>query len=152
MTLLALVNLFGAGLLAGEEFAICYAVRTPLATLEPGPHILLRQALIRRLRIVVPAIFVVTFLSGIAALWPEGTGFVFLARCTGLVALFAFLVTTLTATVPINQAVLRWTPAAPPDDWQSTIRRWERLDILRTWVALFAFACFVLAMALPTLR
>jgi uncharacterized membrane protein len=148
MAALALVNLFGAGLLAGEEFVICYGVRAPLASLQSGPHILLRQAFIRRLRVMVPAIFILTFLSGVAAAWLGSPRSVFFARVTGLVALFAFLIVTLA----INQAVLRWNPAAPPDDWQATIRRWERLDILRTWVALFAFACFVLAMALPTLR
>jgi hypothetical protein len=45
-----------AGLLAGEEFVIRYGVRGPLASLDDQPHILLRRALIRPLRVIVPSI------------------------------------------------------------------------------------------------
>jgi hypothetical protein len=64
---LGFVNLFCAGVLAGEEVVICYGVRGPVASLDPQPGILLRQALIRRLRVLVPAIFGLAFVSGIAA-------------------------------------------------------------------------------------
>jgi uncharacterized membrane protein len=146
---IALVNLFGAGLLAGEEFVIRYGVRAPLASMEAGPHILLRQSFIRRLRILVPTIFFVTLLSGIAAVWLGSSGPAFLLRCAGLAALLGFLAVTFGGTVPINQAVLTWNPSAPPDDWLTTIRHWERLDSARTWMALLAFACFAAPMALP---
>ncbi|SRR6266487_2765213 len=63
---LGLVNLFCTGILAGEELVIYYGVRTPLASLDERPQTLLRQALIRRLRILVPAIFVPSILLGVA--------------------------------------------------------------------------------------
>ena len=56
--ILGFANLLGAGLLAGEEFTIRYGVRAPIASLDVRPQIALRQTLIRRLRIVVPTVFV----------------------------------------------------------------------------------------------
>jgi hypothetical protein len=54
---LGFINLLCAGILAGEEFVICYGVRGPVACLGPQPGIQLREALIRRLRVLIPAIF-----------------------------------------------------------------------------------------------
>ena len=143
---LAVANVLTAGLLAGEEFVICYGVRRPLAGLEPPASIELRQALIRRLRVLVPAIFGLAFVTGGAAIaWQGGPASV--ARSAGLVLLLAFAGVTLLGTVPINQAALGWAPAAPPDDWRATVRRWERLDVVRTWLAMGAFALFVVALA-----
>ena len=53
IAIIGFVNLLCVGLLAGEEFAICYGVRVPLASLDDQPHIQLRQALIYRLRVLV---------------------------------------------------------------------------------------------------
>ena len=63
--ILGLVNLFFAGLLAGEEFVVRFGVRGPVASLDVEPQIRLRRALIRRLMIVVPIIFFATLLSTI---------------------------------------------------------------------------------------
>jgi hypothetical protein len=51
--ILSLINVFFAGLLAGEEFVIRFGVRGPLAGLDQRPHIELRKALILTLRILV---------------------------------------------------------------------------------------------------
>ena len=142
---IAIINLIGAGLLAGEELMIRYGVRGPLASLEPQPHILLRQALIRRLRVLVPSLFGLTLLSGVAATALLGVGPGFALRCAGLAALVAFIGVTLAGTVPINQAALAWDAAAPPHSWRATIRRWEQLDDIRTWAALVAFALLLAA-------
>src|SRR4051812_46171455 len=126
--MVGLVNLFCVGILAGEEFVICYGVRAPIASLDQRPHIQLRQALIRSLRVLVPAIFAVTILSGVAVTIVAGFDRGFGFRCTGLLALLTFIVITLTGTVPINEAALTWDPAAPPKNWQALVARWERLD------------------------
>jgi hypothetical protein len=60
------ICVFLAGILAGEEFVIYYGVRVPMANLDEKPQIQLRQALVRRLRVLVPAIFVPTAASGVA--------------------------------------------------------------------------------------
>ncbi len=144
--LLGFANLLGAGILAGEEFIIRYGVRGPLAALEPRPQIELRQALIRRMRIVVPAVFVFTVLSGAASAYFDSRISIQSAiRFAALLALAAFIAITLMGTVPINKATLNWNPVAPPPDWRDRIARWERLDTARTWAALAAFGLFLAA-------
>ncbi len=55
---LEVVNLFCTGIFAGMEFIVCFGVRAPLNVLDEQPHIQVRQAVIRRLRVLVPAAFV----------------------------------------------------------------------------------------------
>jgi uncharacterized membrane protein len=145
---LAVLSTLGAGMLAGEEFVVCYAVRSPLADLEPQPSIQLRQGLIRRLRVLVPSIFGLTALSGTALTIVGGGGPALAARAAGLVLLFVFITVTMLGTVPINQAALSWAPASPPEGWRLMVQRWERLDIVRTWAAILAFCLFALGLAL----
>jgi uncharacterized membrane protein len=54
---------------------------------------------------------------------------------------------TFIGTVPINEALLTWRPDAPPENWKTIIKRWERLDMVRAWAAITAFACFLTAVA-----
>ena len=141
---LGFANLLCAGILAGEEFVICFGVRGPVASLDPQPAIQLRQSLIRRLRVLVPTIFGLAFFSGIAVALLEGTSPGVGLRCAGLLSLVAFIAITLGGTVPINQAALTWVAEAPPQAWRAIISKWERLDTMRTWAAIAAF-CFFLA-------
>ena len=100
---------------------------------------------------LVPAIFAVAFLSAIAATvlagFNTGLGVAFVVRCAGLLVLLTFISVTLLGTVPINQVALTWDPAAPPSNWRELVARWERLDTVRTWLALSAFALFLVAIA-----
>jgi len=146
--MLGFIHLFWVGLLAGEEFTIRYGVRSSVASLADQPHIQLRQALIRRLRILVPAVFALALLFGIAVTLLFGFDHGFGFRCAGLLALLTFITVTLTGTVPINQAALTWDPAAPPQNWATLLKRWEQLDTARCWAAMAAFALFLAAMAL----
>jgi len=141
-------NLLCVGILAGEEITIRYGVRAPLASLDRAPHIRFRQALIRRLRILVPVIFMLTLLSGIAVTLVNGFDGGVGLRAAGIVALVAFISVTLKGTVPINQAALDWNPDAPPKNWQALVNRWEQLDTVRCWLAIAAFVFFLAAMAL----
>ena len=102
------LNLFFAGVLAGEELVICYGVRTVVAVLDQRPQIQLRHALIRKLRALVPAIFILTALSGLAAMSLDGTGPGFRLRCLAALGLLIWVVTTLFGTVPISQDTLAW--------------------------------------------
>jgi hypothetical protein len=144
---LEFVNLFCAGLLAGAEFVVYLGVRSPITVLEEQPQIQLRQALIRRLRVLVPAVYLLTLLSAIAVAVLAGTGDGFAFQCMGLLAIFVWSLTTFLGTVPINKATLRWRPDAPPADWRSVVSRWERLDTVRFWAAVIAFAFFLTAVA-----
>lgn len=145
MQILESINVFFAGLLAGAELTVRFGVRGPLAALDPEPQIRLRQGLIRTLRVLVPALYLPAFGSGLAvtALDPGGAGLG--PRCAGVAALLVWTVTTFAGTVPINAAALDWQPTAPPADHDRTIRRWERLDTVRTGAAVAAFVCFLVA-------
>jgi uncharacterized membrane protein len=146
--IIGFVNLFFVGILAGEEFTIRYGVRGPLARLEVQPHIQLRQALILRLRVLVPIIFGLAILSGLAVNLLNGFDAAFGFRCAGLLVLVSFILITLFGTMPINAAALTWQPAAPPSNWRSQVSKWEQLDNLRCWAALIAFGLFLIGMTL----
>ncbi|HSS94196.1 MAG TPA: DUF1772 domain-containing protein [Candidatus Dormibacteraeota bacterium] len=146
--ILGFANLFLAGILAGEEFVIRFGVRGPIASLDQEPHIRVRQAVIRSLRVVVPTIYFATLLSGIAVIIPGGFGLAFGFRLAAILALLVWILVTLGGTVPINSAALGWDPTAPPANWRTMVSRWERLDTVRAWAAMLAFALLVIAMAL----
>jgi hypothetical protein len=139
------VCLFFAGVLAGEELVICYGVRAVIAVLDQQPQIQLRHALIRKLRAVVPAIFILTALSLLAAMSLDETGAGFRLRCLAALGLLIWVVTTLFGTVPISKDTLTWRPDAPPDHWRVLVSRWERFDIARCWAAVISFAFLVAA-------
>ena len=142
------LNLFFAGVLAGEEFVICYGVRTVVAVLDQRPQIELRHALIRKLRTLVPAIFILTALSGLAAMSLDGTGAGFRLRCFAALSLLTWVLITLFGTIPIKKDTLTWRPDAPPNDWRALLRRWERFDIARCWAAVISFAFLVAAVGM----
>jgi uncharacterized membrane protein len=142
------INLFAAGLLAGAEVVVRYGVRDPLTVLDEQPQIVLRQALIRRLRILVPVLFGLTLVSGVAVAVVDGAGPGAGFRWAALLALLAWTLITFTRTAPINKALVSWSPTAPPADWRDRVDRWERLNTLRAWAALAVFACFTIAAAL----
>ena len=96
-----MVSVFFAGLLAGEEFVIRYGVRGPLASLEDGPHILFRQALIRHLRVLVPSIYLAALLPAVVATALDGFDSGLVLPCAGIVALVIWIAITLAGTVPI---------------------------------------------------
>jgi hypothetical protein len=67
-TILDFVNVFFAGLLAGMEFVIHHGLRAPAEALDDAAQLKLRQALVLRLRVLVPAFFVPTAVSAIAVM------------------------------------------------------------------------------------
>jgi uncharacterized membrane protein len=148
-TVLDFVNLFFAGTLAGALFVIDYGVgRAVAAVLDGQSQIQVRQALIRSLRVLVPAIFVPTILSGVAITILDGFDPGFAFRLAGLLDVLTCFLLTLIGTAPINAAALTWQPSAPPKNWRTLVSRWERFDRARTWAAVTAFALFLTAMAL----
>jgi hypothetical protein len=58
MLALHFVNLFFAGILAGIEITLHYGLRVPVEVLSEDSQLRLRRALVRRLRMFVPAFFV----------------------------------------------------------------------------------------------
>lgn len=148
LIIMEFISLFLAGILAGEELVVRYGVHVSLAKLDDQSQIRVRQALIRRLRVLVPAILLPTAITGVAVLILNSSGLGFAFQCAGMLALLIFILTTIIGTVPINKGALDWQPEAPPSNWKQLIIRWERLDVIRSSAAILAFAFFLTAVAL----
>jgi uncharacterized membrane protein len=141
-------NLFFIGLLAGIEFLVYFGLRQPLTVLDVQAQIQMRHALIRRLRVLVPAVFLSSAISGIAVAVLRGTAPGVVFRCAAVLAVLGWTLATFMGTVPINEDMLTWRPDDPPANWRAIIKKWEWLDLARTCAALVAFAFFLAAAAL----
>jgi hypothetical protein len=142
------VNLFFAGLLAGIEFVIHYGLRAPSESLDEQAQLQLRQALVLRLRVLVPAFFLPTAVSGIAVTILDGSAPGFWLRCGAMIAMLLWVLIRVIGTVPINSATLTWQPDAPPKNWKELVSHAERFHIVGVWAVITAFALFLMAMAL----
>ena len=147
-TVLDFVNLFFAGMLAGIEFVIHYGLRGPSEVLDDHSQLQLRQALVMRLRVLVPAFFAPTAVLGIALTVLNGGTPGLWFRCAGVVAILTWIVIRVIGTVPINSATLTWQPSAPPKNWKAQVNHAERFHIVGVWAAVLAFAFFLTAVAL----
>jgi hypothetical protein len=128
------------GFWAGIEVVVCYVVRGSLTGLEPAPHIRLRQALIRRLRVLVPAVFLPATVLVVCLAVADGIG-----QVPVIAAIAAWAAVTFGGTVPLNQRVLEWRPDALPSGWPDVIARWERLDVVRCWAVVAALVLALVA-------
>lgn len=139
-------GLFLLGILAGEELIVRYGVHPAISTLDDHTHLLVRQALVRRLRVVVPVIMLPAAALAVTVLVVvTGPGLVL--RWAALIALAGFLLLSFLGTVPINIKVNDWRAEAPPADWKAVVRRWARIDVFRSTAATAAFLFAVLAVA-----
>jgi hypothetical protein len=150
-TVLAFANLFFVGMLAGIEFVIHYGVSGAAEGLAERSQLQLRQALVLRLRVLVPAFFVPAVLSGIAVTILGGFDLGFLGfwfRCAAVLAMLIWIWIRIIGTVPINSATLTWQLDAPPKDWKVQVNHAERFHIIGVWAAVMAFVFFLTAVAL----
>ena len=115
--------------------------------LEDRAHLLARLALVRRLRVLVPALIIPTVAAAIVTVVLDGAGVGCWFRWVGMAAMIAFLVVSFAGTVPINIHVIDWDADNPPADWKAVIKRWELIDVYRSTAAILAFALFLIAAA-----
>ncbi len=132
------INLLFGGILAGMELALHYGLRAPAAALNDRAQLQLRQALVFRLRVLVPAFFVPTAFSAVAIAVLDGPA---AFRIVGLLALLTWVIVRVIGTVPINSASITWSLDAPPDDWKAQIARAERFHDLGVWAVVSSFVC-----------
>ncbi|MGW5746097.1 DUF1772 domain-containing protein [Amycolatopsis sp. NPDC003861] len=144
-TLVQYAALFVIGVLAGEELIVRYGLHPALSRLDDHAHLLARQALVRRLRVVPIVMLPAAALAVAALVVVPGPGLGL--RWATLIAMAAFVLLSFLGTVPLNIEVDGWRPDAPPPGWQAVIRRWARIDIFRSTAATTAFLFAVLAVA-----
>jgi hypothetical protein len=145
---LEFVNVFFSGILAGMEFLIHYGLRAPAEVLDEQAQLRLRQALVLRLRVLVPAVFVPTAMSGIAVAVLDAAAPGWWFRGAGVLSVLIWIMIRVIGTVPINSATLTWKPSAPPTNWKALVNRAERFHIVGVWAVVMAFASFLTALAL----
>lgn len=146
MSALLVVHLVLVGLLAGEEFIVRWGIQPAMTALPDDAHLRTRIALVRSLRVVVPMLMIPAVLASVAVLVVVGADDGLGWRIAGMAALVVFVLASFLGTVPINIGVNDWDPTDPPADWRQTVRRWERIDVLRSSAAGVAFVLFTIAL------
>lgn len=139
------IELLFVGLLAGIELAVHYGIGAPPVSLSEEAQILLRQALVRRLRILVPAIFLPAFLFAVLVAFQERHAPETWLRGGAIGMFLLWVVIRILRTVPVNSATLDWDPRDPPTDWRSQVERTERFHVIGAWAAVVAFLCALIA-------
>ena len=142
------VNIFFAGILAGIEFVMHYGLRTPVEVLDETSQLQLRQALVLKLRVLVPAFFFPTAISALAVMVLDAAAPGFWYRCIGMLAILIWIAIRIIGTIPINSATLTWQLEAPPRNWKELVNHAERFHIIGVWAVVMAFALFLTAMIL----
>ncbi len=141
-------NLLLSGLLAGCEVGVHYGVGAPPSVVQDIAQIQVRQAAARRLRILMPGLFLLTLVTGVAPLLigHRGNG---RFRIAALLCLAVWNVTRAFVTIRINSAMLDWSPDSPPANWRARIATAQRFHIVGVWAALLAFALFLTSVLSP---
>ena len=141
-------GLFFAGILSGVEIALHYGLQGPTTVLSDRSQIQLRQALVRRLRVLVPALFLPTAVLGVVVMVIDGAAYGLWLRCVGVFGVVTWIAIRVIGTVPINSASVTWDLDAPPENWRALIDHAERFHIVGVWAVVLAFACFLANAAL----
>jgi hypothetical protein len=133
------LGLFFVGLLAGFEVAVHYGIGAPPASLSETAQVLLRQVLVRRLRILAPALFMPSLLLTVLIALEERHEPGSFLRYVASAMLLVWAVIRIVRTIPVNSATLEWNPEAPPREWRSLVQRTERFHVVAAWAAVVAF-------------
>ncbi|WP_423919175.1 anthrone oxygenase family protein [Frigoribacterium sp. 2-23] len=146
MTVLLVVQLVLVGLLAGEELIVRWGIQPALRRLPDDAHVRTRIALVKSLKVVVPIVMVPAVLASVAVVVIAGADDGLGWRIAAMAALVVFALASFVGTVPINIGVNDWDAADPPADWKHVVRRWERIDVVRSSAAGLAFVLFTIAL------
>ncbi|MFI6925426.1 anthrone oxygenase family protein [Nonomuraea spiralis] len=147
MSLLLAASRMVASLLVGlYAGGVVFVVLAPSVARLPGPaYVRYWQALNVDYGRAMPPLL----LAGVAALivvtalsWRRG--WVVLGVSTAaLIMVILTVVLTLTGLEPLNRVADAWDPDLLPADWHESRRRWLNLHLVRTALALAAFACLI---------
>ncbi len=136
---IGLFELFFVGLLAGVEVAVHYGIGAPPSALTESAQIILRQAMVRRLRVLAPVLFVPSLLLATMIAVNERNEPQCWLRYVAVSMLLLWTLIRIVRTVPVNSATLEWDPEAPPTKWRALVQRTERFHVVAAWAAVVAF-------------
>lgn len=138
-------DIFGTGIVAGAFVMGTFAVHPAASRLDPSPHALLRQELIRRLAMFLPPFMLLPIPASIWALTLCRTSVAWGLDAFGCALSLATVGITVAINGPLNRRFARWVPDALPGDWKQYVRRWNIAHSIRMTVALGAFLCAIFA-------
>ncbi len=134
-----------SGLLAGVEFAIRWGMHGALASLPPALRLPARRALYLRLRILVGALSAAALLFSVFLDVATARNMGFGIAIAGSAATLAYMLVALVYTMPLDNAITTWDPAALPPDAAAIERRWLVGETIRATVAIAAFVLEIVA-------
>jgi uncharacterized membrane protein len=145
------VALLSTGLLAGVFLGYRMGASFALPTL-PAPSFVKFQQVVHRYYVrLMPILQIAAVLSSLAWLYllrssARSLGFVLVAlAAAGAICVF---VLTVTVNVPINKKLMTWSASAPPENVMEVWRPWDKVNTVRTIIAVGVFALEVLALSL----
>jgi hypothetical protein len=138
-----LLQLLFVGLLAGFEIGVHYGIGSPPQSLREDAQIVLRQSLVRRLRILAPALYLPSLLLTILATVRDRHNPGVWLSYAALAMFLVWALIRIVRAVPVNRATLEWSPEQPPINWRALVERTEQFHVVAAWAAVIAFACLL---------
>jgi uncharacterized membrane protein len=135
------IAVLSIGLLAGIYLAD-RASAPARATLDPSSFVKYQQTVHVTYVKMMPPLVIAAIIAAAAWLflvrlrW-RGTEFWLVAAATCAIILIAVM--TRAVNVPLNNQLMTWSVAAPPENLKELWARWEQVDAIRTVVAIGAF-------------
>ena len=142
---------FSTGVLAGIFFGDRMGASFGRVALPPSGFVKFQQVQHVHFVKMMPVLMGVAILSSAAWLVVMGANkgsAEFLSLVLGTLAFVSIAILTRTINVPINNRLMTWNSSSPPADAMSIWARWERVHTVRTAIAVFGFACELLAFGL----
>ncbi len=139
---LQILAVIALGLMCGSELNVAAFIHSTLHRQPLGVHIALRASFAALFGRVMPFWMVGSTLLNLLLLLP----FEHLSRPAWRLTEIAFAIQVLAVLfslmgpVPINNRIIKWTPASLPDDWRTQEQRWDLYHWLRTVGLIVAFA------------
>ena len=138
------LQLLTTGLFTGIFFGDRLGVTPIRPKLPASSFILFQQELHLTFGRLMPVLIIGSLLSGAVSLVLlrrdyKSSQFIFTAIAT--LCVLAVIVMTRLVNVPVNEALMTWRVAAPPQNLMELWAPWERVHTIRTVVSMIGFVC-----------
>ncbi len=138
------INLLSTGLLTGILFGDRWGSSPVRPTLSASCFTQFQQGLHVNYVPLMPVLMAISVASGLIAMFllrRDSRGKDFILTTIGTLCITAVLVLTRVVNVPINNELMTWLVAAPPENWRQLWTPWEQAHTVRTAIAVAGFVC-----------
>lgn len=150
IAIVRIIAIFSSGLLAGILFGDRMGATFARPSLSPSSFLQFQQIQHVHFARMMPPLTLAAIAGGLGwlimvrAQW-NSSQFWLVTVATGAMVLAAVL--TLRVNIPINNQLMTWSLAAPPENMREIWNRWERVHTIRTvlWLGAFAFEVITLS-------